>query len=421
MIQEKIIKANIQEKSILNVTSEIGKLKRVLLHRPGKEVEHLIPSNMERLLFDDIPFLPTMQMEHDVFASRLKNQGIEVLYLEELVVNSIQSESVRAHFIDVFLRASKNHVNGSYEALKEFLFSLSPVDLVKKMMEGVLKKDLDETKKQHLDDYLSAYYPFYLDPMPNLYFTRDPAAVIGNGISLNKMLKAARKRESIFMEFILEYHPDFKNSDIPRWLDRTYPFSIEGGDILVLNDETLAIGVSERTSARAIEKLAQQLLSESPTYKRVIAVEIPKKRAFMHLDTVFTMVDRDKFTIHPEIEGSDGNMNIFLLELSESNEIIIKRRDNLLQTLKEVLSLSEIALIPCGGGDAIFSPREQWNDGSNTLAIAPGIVITYDRNQVTNELLKQNGIKVIEVPSSELSRGRGGPRCMSMPLTRDNL
>ena len=216
----------------------------------------------------------------------------------------------------------------------------------------------------------------------------------------------------------MKYHPDYRVHSHPQWLKRNYPFALEGGDILVLSDEVIAIGVSERTSARAIEQLAHNLLVAGTSYKRVMAVEIPKKRAFMHLDTVFTMVDRDKFTIHPEIEGLNGHMNIFILELDREKEVQISRRSNLSEALKEVLHLPEIALIPCGGGDTIFSPREQWNDGSNTLAIAPGVVITYDRNQVTNELLAEYGIEVIEVPSAELSRGRGGPRCMSMPLVR---
>lgn len=402
----------------LHVTTEIGKLERVLLHRPGKEIEHLIPSNMERLLFDDIPFLPTMQKEHDAFAAVLKERGTEVVYLEKLVEESLLDEMVKGELIEAFLKESKNHLHKGYKALREYLDSLPPTELVKKLMEGVLKKDLDHYQKLHLDDLLSAHYPFYIDPLPNLYFTRDAAAVIGEGLTIHKMSTSARKRESLFWEFIMKYHPNYCINHHPQWLQRTYPFAMEGGDILVLSEEVVAIGVSERTSARAIEQLAHNLLGADNSYKKVMAVEIPKKRAFMHLDTVFTMVDQDKFTIHPEIEGLNGQMNIFLLELDSENEVQIARRTNLSETLKEALHLPEIALIPCGGGDSIFSPREQWNDGSNTLAIAPGVVITYDRNQVTNELLTEYGIEVIEVPSAELSRGRGGPRCMSMPLVR---
>ena len=408
---------NITERR-LHISSEIGELKKVLLHRPGKEIEHVIPSNMERLLFDDIPFLPKMQMEHDLFAAELEKRNVEVVYLENLVVESLTSPEIKLQLIDTFLRESKHHLVGSYEIVNEYLESLSDTELVRKLMEGVLKKELDDRKKVHLDDFLSTYYPFYIDPLPNLYFTRDPAAIIGEGMTIHKMSTAARKRESLFWEFIMKHHPDYQNQNHSHWLDRLDPYVIEGGDILILSEEVVAIGVSERTSARAIEMMANNLLKGSKTYKKVLAVEIPKKRAFMHLDTVFTMVDQDKFTIHPEIEGTNGRMNVFILELTNQKNIQISRRDNLVDTLKEVLKLSELALIPCGGGDDIYSPREQWNDGSNTLAIAPGVVVTYDRNQVTNKLLKDYGVEVIEIPSSELSRGRGGPRCMSMPLLR---
>lgn len=402
----------------LHITSEIGQLKKVLLHRPGKEIEHLIPSNMGRLLFDDIPFLPKMQMEHDMFAAALKDRNVEVVYLENLVKESFTAPENKLELINTFLLESKHHLAGSYELVKEYLESLSDTELVKKLMEGVLKKELDDHKKVHLDDFLSTHYPFYIDPLPNLYFTRDPAAVIGEGMTIHKMFTAARRRESLFWEFIMKNHPEYQSQNHSHWLDRSDPFAIEGGDILILSDEVVAIGVSERTSAWAIERMAYNLLSGSTTYKKVLAVEIPKKRAFMHLDTVFTMVDKDKFTIHPEIEGTNGQMNIFILELTDQKSIQISRRYNLVDTLKEVLKLSELALIPCGGGDEIFSPREQWNDGSNTLAIAPGVVITYDRNVVTNKLLEDYGVEVIAIPSSELSRGRGGPRCMSMPLVR---
>ena len=321
--------------------------------------------------------------------------------------------------IDTFLRESTQHLRGRYELVNEYLESLPDEELVRKLMEGVVKNELGDRKEVHLNDFLSTSYPFYIDPLPNLYFTRDPATIIGDGMNIHKMCTEARKRESLFWEFIIKYHPDYKEQEYSHWYKRSYPFAIEGGDILILSEEVVAIGVSERTSAQAIEDMAYNLLGHSSTYKKVLAVEIPKKRAFMHLDTVFTMVDHDKFTIHPEIEGTNGQMNVFILELTNQKELHISKRSNLLDALKEVLKLTELALIPCGGGDEIIAPREQWNDGSNTLAIAPGVVVTYDRNLVTNKLLADYGLEVIEIPSSELSRGRGGPRCMSMPLVRE--
>lgn len=406
----------------IHVTSEIGTLRTVLLKRPGKEVENLTPEYLQRLLFDDIPYLPIIQREHDYFAETLKNRGIEVLYLEKLVVETLSNTEIKKQFIDDILRESKSNVNGAFFVLKEYLLSFSTADLVDKVMSGILKREIEPEKKSHLYELMEDHYPFYLDPMPNLYFTRDPAASIGNGLSINRMREPARRRESLFMQYINKHHPRFAEHNVPVWLDRDFGFSIEGGDELVLSDEVVAIGVSARTSARAIEKLALNLFKKQDSFKKVVAVEIPKCRAFMHLDTVFTMVDYDKFTIHPEIQGPQGNMNVYILEKGVDDEHVnITHRTNLQETLKEVLHLDELILIPCGGGDEIAASREQWNDGSNTLAIAPGVVVTYDRNYISNDLLREHGIEVIEIISSELSRGRGGPRCMSMPIVREDL
>jgi arginine deiminase len=406
----------------IHVTSEIGTLRSVLLKRPGKEVENLTPEYLQRLLFDDIPYLPIIQREHDYFAETLRNRGIEVLYLEKLVVETLSNPEIKKQFIDDILRESKANVNGAARVLKEYLLSFSTADMVDKVMSGILKREIEPEKKAHLYEFMEDHYPFYLDPMPNLYFTRDPAACIGNGLSINRMREPARRRESLFMQYIMKHHPRFAGHDIPVWLDRDFEFSIEGGDELILSDEVVAIGVSARTSARAIEKLALNLFKKQDSFKKVVAVEIPKCRAFMHLDTVFTMVDHDKFTIHPEIQGPQGNMNVYILEKGVDEERVnITHRTNLQETLKEVLHLDELVLIPCGGGDEIAASREQWNDGSNTLAIAPGVVVTYDRNYISNELLRQHGIEVLEITSSELSRCRGGPRCMSMPIVREDL
>jgi len=406
----------------LHVTSEIGELKTVLLHRPGKELEHLTPEYLQRLLFDDIPYLPLIQKEHDYFATVLRNRGIEVLYLNKLLAESLQTEEIKQQFVSDFLRETKVMVDGSYQIIKEFLLSHSTGDMVDKMMAGILKSEIPDSKKTHLYELLQDHYPFYLDPLPNLYFTRDPAATIGNGLTINTMRKPARQRESLFMSYIINYHPRFRDHDIPIWLDRDFEYPIEGGDELVLSKDTIAIGISSRTAAKAIERFALNIFKRQREIKRVVAVEIPKTRAFMHLDTVFTMVDYNKFTIHPAIQGPKGEMNIYILEKGEDEEkLSITHNTDLMATLKDVLGLDDIVLIPCGGGDVIAAAREQWNDGSNTLAIAPGVVITYDRNYVSNQLLRKNGIEVIEVLSSELSRGRGGPRCMSMPLVRKDI
>ncbi|PEZ06170.1 arginine deiminase [Bacillus sp. AFS018417] len=406
----------------IHVTSEIGELETVLLKRPGKEIENLTPEYLQQLLFDDIPYLPIIQKEHDYFAQTLRNRGIEVLYLEKLAAEALVNKELREEFVDRILKEGQADVNIAHQTLKEYLLSFSNEDLIQKIMGGVRKSEIETNKKAHLYELMEEHYPFYLDPMPNLYFTRDPAATIGEGLTINRMREPARRRESLFMEYIIKYHPRFASHNVPVWLDRDYKFPIEGGDELILNEETIAIGVSARSSAKAIERLAKNLFSRQNKIKKVLAIEIPKCRAFMHLDTVFTMVDYDKFTIHPAIQGPKGNMNIYILEKGSDKETLkITYRTSLTEALKEALGLSELVLIPCGGGDVIASAREQWNDGSNTLAIAPGVVVTYDRNYVSNALLREHGIEVVEVLSSELSRGRGGPRCMSMPIVRKDI
>lgn len=406
----------------IHVNSEIGKLKTVLLKRPGREVENLTPEIMERLLFDDIPYLKVIQKEHDEFAKALEDNGVEVLYLEKLAAEAIDAGNAKETFVEKVLSESNIESPSVYEGLKNYLLDMETKDMVIAIMEGVRKKDV-HTKKEHLSDVSNDDdYPFYMDPMPNLYFTRDPAASMGNGLTINRMMFEARQRESLFMEAIMEYHPRFANSDVQIWRDRNHTSFMEGGDELVLNEKTLAIGISQRTSAQAIEELALELFSKGSTFEKILAIKIPNVRAMMHLDTVFTMVDYDKFTIHPGILRIGGSIDVYVIEEGdEPGKVKITHETDLEKSLKDVLGVEELTLIPCGGGDAIAAPREQWNDGANTLAIAPGVVVTYDRNYMSNELLREHGIKVIEISSSELSRGRGGPRCMSMPLVREDL
>lgn len=405
----------------IHVYSEIGELKTVLLKRPGRELENLTPDYLERLLFDDIPHLPVIQKEHDYFASALQNRGVEVLYLEKLMVEVLALPGIRDPFVSTFLSESKANHNGSYELLQHHLLDLDNERLIETFMAGIRKSEIKRETRRHLHEMVEDTYPFYLDPMPNLYFTRDPAAAIGHGLSINRMKESARRRESLFIDYIMRHHPRFAKHEIPIWSNRDYPFAMEGGDELVLSPEVVAIGISERTTAQGIERVALNVLQQQNRFKKVIAIEIPKSRAFMHLDTVFTMVDRDKFTIHPFIQGPGGNMNIFELTLDKTGELKIVQESDLVAVLKRTLGLQEAVLIPCGGGDPIAAAREQWNDGSNTLAIAPGVVVTYDRNYVSNDLLRAEGVEVIEMLSSELSRGRGGPRCMSCPLIREDL
>lgn len=279
----------------------------------------------------------------------------------------------------------------------EYLLSMPTREMVDKIMAGIRKEEVEVKEATSLADLMQDEYPFYLDPMPNLYFTRDPGASIGNGITLNRMQTEARRRETLFLKYIHKYHKDFRTAEVPLWYDRTMPFSIEGGDELVLSDKVVAIGCSERTSPEAIEIVAKNLFSSNSGYEKVLVFEIPKCRAFMHLDTVFTMVDYDKFTIHPAIEGP---LSVYEVTRGANDTLKFKHNTSPLEDiLKDALNVDSVELIKCGGGDFIVAGREQWNDGSNTLAIAPGVVVTYERNYVTNEILDKKGIKVLAIPS----------------------
>ena len=399
-------------------TSEIGRLKKVLLHRPGAELENLMPEYLERLVFDDIPYLKEAQREHDAFADCLRNQGVEVVYLTDLVVGSLTSPEVRQDLIRQFLDEAGTLDERTRGLLADYFGGMSDKEMVSAMMAGVRKGQLRVTGGK-LGDYLSAAgddYPFAVDPLPNLYFTRDPFATIGTGVSIHKMHTATRNRETLFGKFIFEHHPEYRNA--PRWYDRGETSSLEGGDILVLSPQVLAVGISQRTQEDSIDALAETVLSQSKTFRKILAFNIPKTRSFMHLDTVFTMVDRDKFTVHPNILGQ---LTVFVMELDENRRVKIRQEDGRLEDiLKEHLNLDRVTLIPCGEGSEIDAAREQWSDGSNTLAIGAGEVVVSSRNYVTNRSLEEAGIRIHTIPSAELSRGRGGPRCMSMPLWRED-
>ncbi|WP_277630651.1 arginine deiminase [Atopococcus tabaci] len=406
----------------VHVFSEIGELQTVLVRRPGREVENMTPQIMERLLFDDIPYLPAIQNEHDAFVKVLRENGAEVVYLEKLTAEAVDAGQVKEEFVDAIVEESYVSSQTAREAVKTHLMSLDTPQLVDEVMAGIRKKDIPICAPGLFELSKEDDNPFYLNPMPSLYFTRDPAVVLGNGLTINSMKYEARVRESLFMEYIVKHHPRFAGKELPIYHGRESVASMEGGDMLVLSPQVLAIGISQRTSAAAIEELAQEIFRRNLSFEKILAIKIPNVRAMMHLDTVFTMVDHDKFTIHPGILNLDGSIDTYILEKGdEEGTFAMTHQTDLQEVLKEALGLDDLVLIPCGGGDEIVAPREQWTDGSNTLAIAPGVVVTYDRNYVTNDLLRQHGIKVIEIASSELSRGRGGPRCMSMPLVRKDI
>ena len=411
----------------IHVKSEIGKLKKVLLHRPGNELLNLTPDNLTRLLFDDIPFLPDAQKEHDEFANILKSNDIEVVYLEDLMAevlelsSEIEDKFIRQFIYEAGIRTPK-YKTLVYEFLKSFT---NKKELVLKTMEGIKVIEINREKREmekSLVDLVQEESDFLADPMPNLYFTRDPFASVGSGAILNKMYSVTRSRETIYAEYIFNYHPDFKDN-MEKWYDRYLPYHIEGGDVLNLNDHILAIGISQRTEAGAIDQLAKNCFKNPEcNIDTILAFNIPSSRAFMHLDTVFTQIDYDKFTYHPGIMETLQVFEITEGDIPDSDEDlnVIEIKGSLEEILEKYLK-RKITLIPCAGGEKTSSEREQWNDGTNTLCIAPGVVVVYNRNNITNNILREHGIKVFEMQSAELSRGRGGPRCMSMPLIREDL
>ena len=403
------------------VRSEINPLKKVLLHRPGKELLNLTPDTLGELLFDDIPFLKVAQEEHDAFAQILRDNGTEVVYLEDLMTDVL---SLNPKLVEPFLRQWLFEGNiktrrWQDKCLEYLTANFKGKALVEKTMEGITLKEMgDAARAYSLQDLVAPPDDLVVHPMPNLYFTRDPFASVGTGVFLHKMYSVTRCRETIYADYIFKYHPDFEGL-VTRYYDRDLHANIEGGDVLNLTEDTLAIGISQRTCPDAIEAAARNLFTDPEAKIRtVLAFDIPKSRAFMHLDTVFTQIDVDKYTVHPAILGP---LTVYEITPGQDDpaDLHIKRVDSDLKSiLEKYTGVENVQLIYCGGDDLIAAAREQWNDGSNTLCIAPGKIVVYQRNDVSNAILRDAGLTVLEMPSAELSRGRGGPRCMSMPLIR---
>ena len=360
------------------------------------------------------------QQEHDAFAEALRGCGTEVLYLEDLMAEVIGADTnLRDQFLDQWLTEAGIHTPYWRAKVLDLLLSdyAEPKALVEKTMTGICLSEFDTVDSGALIDLIAPDDEMVIDPMPNLYFTRDPFAMVGNGVTIHRMYSITRNRETIYGKYIFDNHPDYK--DVPQYYDRSWAFRIEGGDVLNLNEHVLAIGISQRTEPDAIDTLAANIFNdETSSIDTILAFDIPSSRAFMHLDTVFTQIDRDKFTIHP---GILGPLRVFELKPDGKGGVkTTERNTNLEDILSEHLG-TKVELLMCGAGNRIAAEREQWNDGSNTLCVEPGKIVVYQRNNVTNAYLDSKGLDLVVVPSAELSRGRGGPRCMSMPFWREDL
>lgn len=413
--------------SILSVYSEIGRLKAILLHRPTCELANLTPSNMKRLLFDDIPDPYEAEKEYELYVQTLQKAGVQTIFIEDLLTETLQDKSTREAFVQSFIQMSLTDENSRpgdsraryQEALCRTFLDWEPEELAQRVICGLRKTNAPADLLPAIEKYQPTPDPLVLDPLPNLYFTRDPGYVIGNSVSISHMSFPARRRESFIEETILRHHPRYGGQIPVHYLSQEEQL-LEGGDILVLSPEVLAIGVSQRTNQAGVLELAQNLFNQEPKqpFQHVLAFQIPATRAYMHLDTVFTMLDRNVFAVHSKIENT---LTVLDITPGEKQLNIKEVQGSLSDILKAYLHLDQVHLISCGGGDPIDSEREQWNDGSNTLAIAPGEIIVYDRNRVTNHLFEEAGLKLYPIESSEISRGRGGPHCMSMPLVREAL
>ncbi|NLN82854.1 MAG: arginine deiminase [Firmicutes bacterium] len=403
-------------KSFVQLNSEIGKLRTVILHRPGDELNYLIPPYLEYMLSEDTPHVRKAGLEHDNFAALLRENGAEVLYLKELFQEILKEEMVSREFIDEYCQKANIASKDLRSEVKLLLQGLSPQELQEQIFRGILKRDLSDQRHSLLPLAIDQEYPFVTEPLCGIYFTRDIGIFIGNGLAIGNMNMPFRSIESLLVKYIHKYHPRYQKDPVPLWYGFNEGYPIEGGDVLVLSDKVLAIGCGERTSLGAVETIAHRLFQQG--FEQILVFALPKDRRFMHLDVLFTMVDRDKFLVTPSI--ANNAIDLYSIRPGKNETLTISKEEREIKTiLAEALGLDKVLFIPVGGGDIINAPREHWNMGSNVLVLAPGKVVAYDRNDISNQLLRENGVEVLTFGGCELSRGRGGPRCMSMPVYRD--
>ena len=392
------------------VASEVGRLRTVLLHRPGNELRRLTPRNNDVLLFDGLPWVDRAQDEHDAFAEALRTHGVEVLYLSQLLAETLADPEARAAAMDRTLTGIR--LGDSLRAyLEGFLADHDPVQLAEVLTAGLAVAEIGRT--QSLVTALSGPEDFVIEPLPNLLFTRDSSVWVRDRPVVTSLAMPARRRETQLTDLVYGFHPRFGGIERLHGPDREF---LEGGDVLALADGVLAVGVGERTRPAGVERLARAVF-ERGLARAVLAVPIDQDRATMHLDTICTMVDVDAVVMYPNVAH---RLAAVAVRPGTDGELLISETAPFLEAAAGAMSIDELRVIDTGL-DPITAEREQWDDGNNTLAVGPKLAVAYERNVETNSRLEAAGIEVIRIAGSELGSGRGGPRCMSCPISRDPL